>query len=122
MMQIETFIFRTYQRINHVRRYFLKLHRRTVLIEELSNEHTVSTIDKRSFIVDRVFDDFHIRRLAKESQEINIHGSQIEEEENDECGYGSDNSLIPTPSILSFVPKPSTAQAMSYCFENINHR
>ncbi len=121
MMQIETFVLGTYQCIDDVWRYFLKLHRRTVLVEILAYQHAVGTINKGCFVVDRILDAIHVGRLAEQSEQIYINGSQIEEEKDYEGGNGSDQTLIPTSSILSFVPKPCKPQPSAYFLEYSYH-
>ena len=107
VMLVETLILRGNQGINHIGGNLLEFHGRTVLVEELTNQHTVGAIHERSIVGDRILYHIHRGRHPEQAEEIHIHSTQIEVKEHEEGGNRRDDTLIPLPPILADIPSPT---------------
>ena len=86
-----------------------------VLAEELADLLAVGTIDDRGGGRTLVLDGRHRGRLAEEPQEIDVYGSQIEEECHDERGEGHGDLDVPGATLIeAFIPRPDAF----YCLQD----
>ncbi len=81
---IEMFVFRRDERLPEHGIHFLVGHRCAVLTEELAYLLAVGAVDDGSLRWALVLDGGHRGRLAEEPQEVDIYGSEVEEEGHDD--------------------------------------
>ena len=85
-----------------------------VLAEELAYQFAVGAVDHRGSSRAFVLDGRHGRRLAEEPEEVDVDGSEVEEECHYQRGDGRQRLDIPgAPLVEALIPSP-------YTFENFH--